>query len=349
MRWRVGVAIDMGTVNTRVCAAGRGLLVDEPSAVAVDRTTGGVIAVGHAADALAGKQAQDVEVIHPLKDGVVADLDAAAAMLQGFLRKAKLGRSPVRSAAVVCVPGAATSLQRRSLAVVAGAPRPRLNVRLIDAPVAAAAGAGFDLAAGAGGFVVDIGGGHTEAAVLAGGHVVRARSLRAGGSAMDEAIVQAVKGEMGLLLGRDAARSLKMPFGLSDSAAAPAEAVGVDAAQRTPRVERVPAALVTGALGQAVTAIVGAVREMLSDIPPHLAADVVRGKIRLVGGGSLLPGLAARIEAAAGIPAVVVDDPLHCTVRGAADALEPGAGLTFTERPDTAGYLAPAANENPVL
>src|SRR6185437_13413215 len=219
--------------------------------------------VGHAADALAGKQAQDVEVIHPLKDGVVADLDAAAAMLQGFLRKAKLGRSPVRSAAVVCVPGAATSLQRRSLAVVAGAPRPRLNVRLIDAPVAAAAGAGFDLAA------------------VAGGHVVRARSLRAGGSAMDEAIVQAVKGEMGLLLGRDAARSLKMTFGLSDSAAAPAEAVGVDAAQRTPRVERVPAALVTGALGQAVTAIVGAVREMLSDIPPNLAADVVRGKIRL--------------------------------------------------------------------
>ena len=99
MRWRVGVAIDMGTVNTRVCAAGRGLLVDEPSAVAVDRTTGGVIAVGHAADALAGKQAQDVEVIHPLKDGVVADLDAAAAMLQGFLRKARLGRSPVRSSA----------------------------------------------------------------------------------------------------------------------------------------------------------------------------------------------------------------------------------------------------------
>jgi rod shape-determining protein MreB and related proteins len=349
MRLRDGIAIDMGTVNTRVCTSGRGLIIDEPSAVAVDRSSGGVIAVGNAADALAGKQAQDVEVIHPLRDGVVSDLDAAAAMLQAFLRRAKLHRSPMRSAAVISVPGSATSLQRRSVAVVAGALRPRYAVRLIDAPVAAAAGAGFDLAAGSGGFIVDIGGGHTESAVLAGGHVVRTRTVRTGGTAMDDAIMAAVKAELGLLIGRDAARSLKMAFGLADATAEPVEAVGVDAGQRTPRVERVPGYLVTDALAQSVTAIVTAVREMLSDIPPNLAADVVRGKIRLVGGGALLPGLAARVESAAGIPAVVVGDPLRCVARGAAEVLEPGAGLSFTERPDGAGFLAAQAGESPAL
>jgi rod shape-determining protein MreB len=179
---------------------------------------------------------------------------------------------------------------------------------------------------GAGAFVVDIGGGTTEAAVLAGGHVVRARSLRTGGNAMDEAIIRAVRSEFGLLLGRDSARSLKMTLGLGGEIW-DMETVGVDAARRTPRVERVPAELVARAVEPVVRAIAGTVSELLADIPPNLAEDVFRGKIRLAGGGALLPGLAFRIEATADIPVTVVEDPLRCVIRGAAHILEHGAAL----------------------
>ena len=329
---RAGVAIDLGTVNTLVCVAGRGLVVEEPSAIALDRETGQVAAVGHAADALAGKDPRDVEVIHPLRDGVIADLDASAAMLQAFLRLARLRRGLLRPSAVVCVPGGATWVERRSLVAAVEASKPRCIVRLVDEPVAAAAGAGFDLAAGSGVFIVDVGGGTTEAAVVAGGHVVRARSLRIGGNAMDEAIVHAVKAELGLLIGRNAARSLKMTLGLADGVTGWLEAVGVDAARRTPRIEDVPGRLVAEALEHSVVAIIDSVQEMLSDIPPNLAEDVVRGKIRLAGGGALLPGLASRIEAATGIPVLIVDDPLRCVVRGAAEILEHG-GVLASARP----------------
>ena len=333
MRLRAGVAIDLGTVNTLVCVTGRGLVLEEPSAIAVDRATGKVAAVGLAADALAGKDPQDIEVVHPLRDGVIADLDAAAAMLRAFLRRARLRRSVLRPSAVVCVPGGATWVERRSLAAAVEAQRPRCAVRLIDEPVAAAAGAGFDLAAGSGAFIVDIGGGTTEVAVLAGGHVVRARSLRLGGNVMDEAIVAAVKTEFGLLIGRNAARSLKTTLGLTQGASESLETVGIDAARRTPRVEQVPAWLVAEALEHSAAAIIESVQEMLSDIPPNLAEDVVRGKIRIAGGGALLPGLASRIEAAAGIPALVVDDPLRCVVRGAAEILEHGDWVAGTQAP----------------
>jgi rod shape-determining protein MreB len=228
---------------------------------------------------------------------------------------------------VVCVPGGATYVERRSLAAALGAVRPRCTVHLVDEPVAAAAGAGLHLTEGAGVFIVDVGGGTTEAAVVAGGQVVRAESLRLGGNAMDDAIMHTVKAELGLLLGRNAARTLKTTLGLADDANGWMETVGVDAARRTPRVEHVPGRLVAAALEHIVAAIVDCVEEMLSDIPPNLAEDIVRGKIRLAGGGALLPGLASRIEAATGIPVLVVDDPLRCVVRGAAEILEHGDGL----------------------
>ena len=174
---------------------------------------------------------------------------------------------------------------------------------------------------------MDVGGGTTEAAVVAGGQIVKAESLRMGGNSMDNAIVAAVKAELGLLLGRNAARSLKTTLGLAEDGTGWMEAVGVDAARRTPRVEQVPGRLVARALEHIVTSIVDCVQDMLSDIPPNLAEDVVRGKIRLAGGGALLPGLASRIEAATDIPVVVVDDPLRCVVRGAAEILEHGDGL----------------------
>jgi rod shape-determining protein MreB and related proteins len=324
MRLRAGVAIDLGTVNTLVSVRGRGVVVAEPSAIAVDRTTGRAVAVGRDADALAGKEPQGVEVIHPLRDGVIADLNAASAMLQAFLRQARLHRSLLRPAAVVCVPSGATFVERRALAAACEAGRPRCLVQLVDEPVAAAAGAGFGLTGGTGAFIVDVGGGTTEIAVVAGGHLVRAESLRLAGNAMDEAIVAAVKSELGLLIGRNAARRLKMALGLTGGTAEWAEAVGVDVARGIPRAERIPGELVAAALEPCVTTIIEAVRAILLDLPPDLAEDVVLGKVCLAGGGALLPGLAERVETVAGIPALVVDDPLRCVVRGAADILENG-------------------------
>jgi rod shape-determining protein MreB len=322
MRIRGSVAIDLGTVNTLIWVAGRGIVLDEPSAIAIDSGSGAVIAIGAAADALAEKEPQDISVIHPLRDGVIADLEATAEMLHGFLRKAG-SSGPLRANALVCVPGGATWVERRSVAA-ARVGRRRYSVQLIDEPVAAAAGAGLDLAAGAGGFIVDIGGGTTEVAAVAGWRVVRAESLRMAGNAMDEAIVNAARSGLGLILSQRAARQLKVELGLTGGQDGWAEAVGLDAARRTPRLEKVPGELVAGALEPVVNAVGRTVQEVLSDIPAGLAEDVMRGKVRLTGGGALLPGLADRIESVAEISAVVAEDPLRCVVRGAAQMLETG-------------------------
>jgi len=326
MRLRSGVAIDLGTVNTLVYVAGRGIVIDEPTAIAISRGTGEVVSVGLPADALTGKDPQGIDVVHPLHDGVIADLDAAVAMLQAFVRRAQVRRRLAKTVAVVCLPVEATDVERRSVIAAIASLRPRCLIRLVEEPVAAAAGSGIDLLAGSGAFVVDIGGGTTDIAVLAGGHLVRARSLRLGGDAMDDAVARAVKTEYGLLIGRNAARSLKMTLGLAEGTLAEAETVGVDAAARTPRTQRVSARLVADAIEPTVASITATVREMLSDIPPNLAEEVVRSKIRLSGGGALLPGLAYRLEASADIATVVVDDPLRCVIRGTAQILEQGTG-----------------------
>jgi rod shape-determining protein MreB len=322
MRIRGSVAIDLGTVNTLIWVAGRGIVLDEPSAIAIDSGSGAIIAIGAGADALAEKEPQDVNVIHPLRDGVIADLDATAEMLHGFLGKAG-SSGPLRRNALVCVPSGATWVERRSVAAALEARR-RYSVQLIDEPVAAAAGAGLDLAAGAGGFIVDIGGGTTEVAAVAGWRVVRAESLRMAGNAMDEAIVNAARSGLGLILSQRAARQLKVELGLTGGQDGWAEAVGLDAARRTPRLEKVPGELVATALEPVVNTIGRTVQQVLSDIPAGLAEDVMRGKVRLTGGGALLPGLAGRIESVAEISAVVAEDPLRCVVRGAALMLETG-------------------------
>jgi rod shape-determining protein MreB and related proteins len=327
MRLRGSIAIDLGTANTLIWVTDRGLVLDEPSAIALDVSTGKVAAVGEQADALAGKEPEDIEIIYPLRDGVIADLNATALMLNGFLKRSYPHTGPLRPKALVCVPSRATWVERRSVAAALEARRPRAVVQLVDEPVAAAAGSGVDLAGGAGAFVVDLGGGTTEIAVVSGGRVVRAQSLRVAGNAMDDAIIHAARTDLGLILGRKQAGALKMELGLIGGELGWAEAIGIDAATRTPRVERVPGKLVATALEHTVAAIISAIQETLSDIPPGVAEDVVRGKIRLAGGGALLPGLVARIEAAGDIGAVVVDDPLRCVIRGAAEILEHGDSL----------------------
>ena len=329
---RGSVAIDLGTVNTLVWVEGRGLVLEEPSAIAIDDATGSVAGIGTAADSLADKEPKDIRVIHPLRDGVIADLDATAEMLHGFLRKSGALSGPFRRRAVVCVPSGATWVERRSVIAAFGSRRPRCVVELVDEPVAAAAGAGFDLSAGEGGFVVDVGGGTTEVAAVAGWRVVRAESLRMAGNAMDEAIINAARSGLGLILSQRAARQLKGELGLTGGAAGWAEAVGLDAARRTPRVEKVPGDLVAGALAPVVSANGTTVSNVLSDIPAGLAEDVVRGQVRLSGGGALLPGLADRLGEVAGIGVTTVDDPLRAVVRGAAALLASGDAPGGTAR-----------------
>src|SRR5947207_12436237 len=176
MQLRAGVAIDLGTVITLVWVRGRGIVVEEPSAIAVDTAVGKAIATGEAADVLAGKEPQDIEVVHPLRDGVIADLGAATAMLQAFFGRAGLRRGLLRPSAVVCVPSGATWVERQALATAVQTRRPRCAVRIVEEPVAAAAGAGLELSGGQGIFVVDVGGGTTEIAVVTGGRLVRADS-----------------------------------------------------------------------------------------------------------------------------------------------------------------------------
>lgn len=323
MRIRGSVAIDLGTVNTLVWVEDRGLVLEEPSAIAVDTRTGRVEAIGGAADVLAYKEPQDINVIYPLRDGVIADMEATAEMLYGFLRKAVRGGSPMPMGrnALVCVPAGATWVERRSVAAVLGSRRPKYEVKLVDEPVAAAAGAGFDLGSGSGGFVVDIGGGTTEIAAVAGWRVVRAKSLRFAGNRMDDAVANLVRSELGMILSPRAAQHLKVTFGLTGGTET-TEVVGIDSARRTPRVEMVPADLVAYALSPIVAMIARRVHEVLSDIPSGLAEDVVRGKVRMTGGGALLPGLAAHVEAAAELGVVVAEDPLRCVVRGLAGLME---------------------------
>jgi rod shape-determining protein MreB and related proteins len=327
------VAIDLGTVNTLIWVAGRGLVLEEPSALAVDDTNGSVAAIGAAAEALADKEPKGIRVIHPLRDGVIADLDATAELLHGLLRKSGALRGPFRRRAVVCVPGGATWVERRSVTAAFGGRRPRCVVELVDEPVAAAAGSGFDLGAGAGGFVIDVGGGTTEVAAVAGWRVVRAESLRMAGNAMDAAIVSAARSGLGLILGQRAARELKAELGLTGGTAGWTEVVGLDAARRTPRTEKVPAELVAGALEPVVSAMGATVQAVLSDIPAGLAEDVVRGQLRLSGGGALLPGLAGRLAEMAGIGVLVAEDPLRCVVRGAAALLDAGDAPGVVSRP----------------
>src|ERR1700730_2570737 len=215
---RGSVAIDLGTVNTLVWVDGRGLVLDEPSTIAIDGSAGSVAAIGAAAEALADKEPKDIRVIHPLRDGVIADLDATAELLHGFLRRSGALSGPFKRRALVCVPGGATWVERRSVVAAFGTRRPRCVVELVDEPVAAAAGAGFDLSAGAGGFVVDVGGGTTEVAAVAGWRVVRSQSLRKAGNAMDEAIVAVARNELGIIISQRAARHLKTTLGVTGGA-----------------------------------------------------------------------------------------------------------------------------------
>src|SRR5215813_6391842 len=323
------LAVDLGTANTLVYAPERGIVLNEPSIVAVHTRDRSVLAVGAQAKAMLGRAPGSVEVIRPLRHGVIADYNTTEKMLNHFIRHAHRARSPVHPRIVISVPSGITQVERRAVqesAMQAGARR----VYLVPEPVAAAIGAGLPIAEPGANMVVDVGGGTTEVAVISLSGIVHSTSLRVGGDDMNEAIAQHVRKSHGLLIGERRAEEIKIALGSAFPQAddpGPVAVKGRDLTTGLPRTVGVTGAEIREALREPVTAIVEAVRGCLEQIPPELAADIVDSGITLTGGGALLPGIDRLLNRETSLPIVVSDDPLTCVVRGAGRVLDDSAFL----------------------
>ena len=319
-----GLAVDLGTANVLVYAAGRGVVVDEPSIVALSTKDRSVLAVGADAKAMLGRAPASIDVIRPLRHGVIADYDATEKMLQSFIRKGHPQRSPVRPLVIVSVPSGITQVERRAVqdsAIQAGAGR----VHLVAEPTAAAIGAGLPISEPGANLVVDVGGGTTEVAVISLSGIVHCTSIRMAGDDMNDAIVLHVRKNHGLLIGERRAEELKIALGSAHPGPREHEVVAVkgrDLSSGLPRTVMVNGAEVREALREPVAAIVDAVRVCLEQTPPELAADIVDTGIMLTGGGALLPGLDVLLREETRLPVTVSAEPLSCVVRGAGELLE---------------------------
>ncbi|HLY33241.1 MAG TPA: rod shape-determining protein [Jatrophihabitantaceae bacterium] len=318
------LAIDLGTANTLVYARGRGIMLDEPSVVAVDITTSSVVAVGLEAKRMIGRTPGHIKAVRPLQDGVIADYDVTAEMLRFFVRKVLRRRGAFTGPRiVVCVPSGITSVEQRAVsesAYAAGARR----VHIISEPMAAAIGAGLPVNQPAGSMVVDIGGGTTETAILALGGIVASTSLRVAGDALDTAIVDHIRAEFSLQIGERTAEELKISVGSAYPVAGPknAEIRGRDIGTGLPRNISISGDELRKAMDAPLARIVGAVRATLDRCPPELAGDLVTRGIVLTGGGALLRGLDARLQHETGVPVLVADRPLDSVVLGTATVVE---------------------------
>jgi rod shape-determining protein MreB len=318
------MALDLGTANTLVHVPGLGIVLNEPSIVAVHTSDRSVLAVGKAAKAMLGRAPDSIEVIRPLRHGVIADYDSTAKMLNHFIRQARRSRSPVHPRVVISVPSGITQVERRAVqesATHAGARK----VYLIPEPVAAALGAGLPVTKPGANMIVDVGGGTTEVAVISLSGIVHSISLRVGGENMDDAIIQHVRKSHGLLIGERQAEEIKIAVGSAyprDEDVATLPVKGRDLIRGLPRTIVVTGAEIREALREPVIAIVEVVRACLEQTPPELAADIVDNGITLTGGGSLLPGLDRLLSIETELPITVADDPLTAAVRGVGRVLD---------------------------
>ena len=320
------LAIDLGTANTLVYAAGCGVVCSEPSVVSVveDREGRGrrVLAVGTEAKEMLGRTPGNITALRPIKDGVIADFEVTEAMLRYFIRRAHERTVFVRPRVVICVPPCITSVEKRAVreaALSAGA----REVYLIEEPMAAAIGAGLDVTAAHGNMVVDVGGGTTDVAVIALSGVVTSRSLRVGGNAMDEAVANYVKRKYNMLIGDRTAERIKMEVGNATNAALSeiVEIKGRDLVAGIPKVTQTTGDEICEALREPVHAIVETVHLALENTPPELAADLVDRGIVLVGGGSRLRGLDAVLHEQTQLPIIRSEDPFSAVVTGAGQVL----------------------------
>jgi rod shape-determining protein MreB len=321
------MAIDLGTANTLIYVPGRGIVVDEPSVVAVTQRNGDrkVIAVGHEAKTMVGRTSNKIETIQPLRDGVIADFGAAEEMIKHFIRRVRK-RSPFSSPRImICVPASATSVERRAVheaGLAAGARR----VFLIEEPVAAAIGADLPIDEPRGSMIIDIGGGTTDIAVMSLGSVIYSSSIRTAGNAMDEAIVNYVRFKHHLLIGASNAETIKRQAGSAmprvNGADIAINIKGRDLQRGFPTEIALEPHEIAEALTLPVQQIVGGIRQALADVPPELTADICDSGIVLTGGGALLERLDTRLTQETGVKFKIAEDPLRCVMRGTGKALE---------------------------
>ena len=328
-RWLPGrdLALDLGTTNSLIHRQGRGVVLDEPSVVAVDSATGEVVTAGRTAKEMLGRTPGSMRAVRPLRGGVVHDPDVTERMLRVFADS--IGVSSVfRPRIVVCVPSTVSPLERRAVEDVAMRVGAR-QVYVVEEPVVAAIGAGLPLTDVEASTVVDIGGGSTDAAILALGGVVASRSARVGGAAMDEAVSAYVQQQFSLLLGERSAEHIKIEAGSAFplAEARRARVRGRDLVSGLPRTVELSSDEVRRALDPPVRAVVDLVRDLLDSTPPELAGDVLRRGVVLTGGGALLRGIDARLEHELGVPVRVADDPLRAVIRGAGRCVDDFATL----------------------
>ncbi|GIU82193.1 MAG: rod shape-determining protein [Acidobacteria bacterium] len=316
------LAIDLGTANTLVYAKGRGIVVSEPSIVAINKVTNKVEAVGREAKEMLGRTPGNIVAIRPMKDGVIANFEVTEKMLQHFIQKAHNGRSWARPRVVIGIPSEITQVERR--AVEESAYKAKASeVYLVEEAMAAAIGAGLPITEPQGNMIVDIGGGTTDIAVISLSGIVYSRSVRVAGNEMDEAITQYIKRKYNLLIGERTAEAIKIALGSAFPLDEPLsmEVRGRNLIEGIPKTITITDEEVREALSDAVATIVNAVRVALERTPPELAADIVERGIVLTGGGALLKNLDKRLSIETGLPVVIADDPLSSVVLGAGKML----------------------------
>ncbi|HIJ82702.1 MAG: rod shape-determining protein MreB [Magnetococcales bacterium] len=320
------MAVDLGTANTLVYVRGRGIVLSEPSVVAIHENPRGVrkvLAVGNEAKRMLGRTPGNIVATRPLRDGVIADFTVTEAMLKHFIRKVHKRRLFYSPRIILCVPYGATPVERRAIRESADTAGAR-EVYLIEEPMAAAIGAGLPVTEATGSMVIDIGGGTTEVAIISLGGIVYSRSIRVGGDKMDEAIVAHVRRKYQLLIGESTAENIKIQVG----SAYPmperlqVEVKGRDLVNGVPKHQIIGDQEVLEALAEPINAIVEGVRMALERTPPELASDIVDRGIVLTGGGALLRGLDQLLSEETHLPVFIAEDPLSCVVMGSGRALE---------------------------
>ena len=317
------LAVDLGTANTLVYERGRGIVLNEPSVVAINQNTGGIVAVGAEAKRMVGRTPGNIVAIRTLKDGVIADFDTTERMLRYFIQKVHKRRFLAKPRVVVCVPSGITGVEQRAVKDAGYAAGAR-KVYIIEEPMAAAIGAGLPIHEPTGNMIVDIGGGTTEVAVISLGGVVTSLSIRTGGDELDDALIQFVKKEYSLMLGERTAEEIKTTVGtafpIPDETSA--ELRGRDLVTGLPRTIVVTAEEIRRALDEPLTRIVDAVKTTLDRTPPELCSDIMNRGIVLTGGGALLKGLDERFRHETGMPVIIAEQPLNCVVMGSGKCVE---------------------------
>ncbi len=317
------MAVDLGTANTLVYVRGRGIVLDEPSVVAVNVRDGRPLAVGLEAKRMIGRTPSHIQAIRPLKDGVIADFEICEKMLRYFIHKVHQRRW-VKPRMVICVPSGITGVEQRAVQEAAEYAGARKPAYIIEEPMAAAIGAGLPVQEPTGNMIVDIGGGTTEVAVISLGGIVASQSVRVAGDELDEAIMQYIKKEYSLALGERTAEEVKITLGsawaLEEELTA--EIRGRDLVTGLPKTIITSTEEIREAIEEPVSAIVDAVKVTLDKTPPELAADIMEQGITLAGGGALLLGLPERLQAETGMPIMLAPNPLHAVAIGSGQSLE---------------------------